>query len=207
MTEDKKLIDIFDEMFAPDDNNKELVEQIEEAESLPENLPDVVNAYGLTRQDAIAALASRAEYWDCKEASVVAKYKPIMEAYQKEIDYCVKRKAAAEETIKRLLPPGPDSECVNEHVSCWYRASTRGEFIDPEAVPLEYCETKIIPNLKACNEAAKRGEQVPGHRLTQEYHLVIEMGGERAKRNAKTRKRNRQKKIIEDGDELAKLTG
>jgi hypothetical protein len=155
-----------------------------------DSLPKLMEAKGLSKAQAIASLGQRALYWDAKAEALKAFFKPYLDAYQEELDFCEARAERARAGVALMVPLG--SEHVDDSIAVTWRTSEKGEVLDPELIPIDFTRVKTEPALDLLKAAAKQGKETPGYRLTKNYHLQIKPGGLRAKANAKARAKNKE---------------
>jgi hypothetical protein len=169
-----------------------LTEQIvdDELDVEPEQLPAVLQESKIVKAEAIRCIGKRALYWEAKAEALKAFFKPYLDAYQEELDFCEARAERARAGVALMVPLG--SEHVDESIAVTWRTSEKGEVLDPELIPIDFTRVKTEPALDLLKAAAKQGKETPGYRLTKNYHLQIKPGGLRAKANAKARAKNKE---------------
>jgi len=121
-----------------------------------------------------------------------AELEPVIKEMQQEIKYFENKLEFAKWAISSTLPPGPDSEFVNERVSLFYQKSESVKVIDAESVPVEFCKIVTTPKLTEIKAALLVGEDIPGCEIAENYSLRVKTGGERAIANAKARRRKKR---------------
>lgn len=126
-----------------------------------------------------------------------AKYKPLIAEMETQLKHLEQRIEFQKRCIKMALIPGPDAEYVDDNVSLFYKTTTACDVFDAEAVPLEYCEVVSKPSTRQIKAVLEAGTEVPGARLVINYHLQVKPGGQKAKKNAESRRTRRIEKIVE----------
>ncbi len=146
-----------------------------------------------------------------KKTGREAELKPLIKDLQKELKDHADKVEFIEYLLEKLIPPGPNSAFVNDRVAVYYSPSEATEPVDAEAeeaTPIEFCETKYVPDKKKikaaieewnqkCWQAKKAGEKEPPHpcpgwRIKQNWNLKVTLGGPGAQKNAKSRAKDRE---------------
>lgn len=151
------------------------------------------------QDDAKEGIALRVLELKQNSEALKAKIKPILDALLDDLNLAENRQEWMERLLKAILVPGPDSELVTDKVAAFYQESTRTIIDDPSLIPLEFTKMQQVPDVKAIGEALKADPpmEVPGAHLEICWNLQVKPGGEKAKKNAATRKAKRHKKTID----------
>jgi len=146
----------------------------------------------MTREEILNQLGTWYLHLKAKAEGKKAELEPILKEMQKEIKYFENKLDFVKWAISSTLPPGPDSEFVNERVSLFYQKSESVKVIDAESVPVEFCKIVTTLKLTEIKAALLMGEDISGCEISEKYSLRVKMGGDRAIANAKIRKRKRK---------------
>lgn len=172
-----------------------------ELESEQEHLPDVQKRFELSQQEAITAIASRAQYWGSRVEALKAQYAPLLEQINNQIKHAQQREERAKQFLTQMLPPGPDSELVTDTVRLYYRTTPVVEILSEDSVPFEFIKTVTSVDKQAVKRELMAGRQVEGCQLGNSYSLQIGVGGAKGKSLQKQRQKRLTKRTIEHGSE------
>lgn len=165
------------------------LDEIEAEEA--QDIAPIVQCLGLrecrTKEQLLTALGNWHRHTSAKLDGKQAELKEIIEAADAEASYYKNKLAFIKRCIESILPPGAESEFVNQDVSLTYRRSERCVVDDVESVPIEYCKLETVPQIEKIKEALKAGGDVPGAKLTEHFNLQVKPGGDRAKNNQQKR--------------------
>lgn len=185
------------------DEREEMVEKVGEGSPAVKQLDQQIV---MMRERAVVGAAQRHQYLSAKLAGVKAELAELIEALEQDERYYLKRIEALEQVIKQALPPGPDSEIVNESVNVFYSGRTKVEVTNADELPIDCLRVETKPNLTKIGELMDAGQQVSGAQRVINYSLQIKHPSATAKKNAANRAKRRAEKVI-DGREAFKEIG
>lgn len=176
----------------------EMTERIDQAleSSMGEITPEIQQM--IDDVATINTVNDMANYWhrlDAKARAKEAELRPIIEALEAEIKLAQQQRDRVKSYVGFAVRPG--KSLITDDAAIWYRESTAVDIIDPDAIPIEYTRVKTEPDKRAVAQALKEGKEVRGAQLVINYSLQIDHPGEKAKKNAKTREKNRAKKTVD----------
>jgi hypothetical protein len=189
---ENKEVTILEHLLSPQGDERHAIAALEEDRAEPADLPRMLSDAHIQKEMAIVELGKRVLYWEAKQAALMGFFAPYLEAYESELRFIESRCSRAKMAISALVPAG--TELVNDIISVSWRTSEKGEIVDPEAIPLEYCKVADPkPSLELLKAAVKKNRdlKIPGFELKKNYNLQIKPGGAKAKNNAKARERKR----------------
>lgn len=186
-------------------NNKNILDKVfeisndkkDEIESIVEDEVALETAINNKQVVALSDIGARYKYYTAIEESLVARYKPIMDEMNAEIKFVQDRKERLKKLATFILPPALESDYVDDAISFFYQSTTSVDIYDNNAIPLDFTRVITEADKKKIKESLLAGEDVPGAKLIQRYHLQIKPGGLIAKNNQKKRIKNRLDRIIE----------